>query len=293
MTNKFSLKKNDLGFYEVYPKPSNNELAEYYAKKYYQENSGSYAQSYSKEELQYFDVCGEIALTTIHRYQAPVTKNLLDLGCGEGFFAKIFSNEGWKTTLVDFSNDGLITHNPALIENFIQSDLFTYIENKQEELKAFTLINLDNVLEHVIDPIGLLSNLKFNMHSDAILRIEVPNDFSSFQDLLVKLGCTKETWINPPEHLSYFNTSSLKALLKNQGFELVSLQADFPIEQFLVNEHSNYSEKQKLGKGAHLTRVIVTNYLAEKSLDRLVDYQEAAADLEFGRLLTAYVRIPR
>ena len=50
-------------------------------------------------------------------------------------------------------------------------------------------------------------------------------------------------------------------------------------------------KKRKLGKGAHLTRVIVTNYLAEKSLDRMIDYQEAAADLDFGRLLTAYVKV--
>jgi SAM-dependent methyltransferase len=293
MTNKFSLMKHTLGFYEVHPKPSISELSEHYAKRYYQESGGSYAHSYSEEELRYFDVCGEIALKTIQRYQAPKPQNLLDLGCGEGFFAKVFCKEGWKATLVDFSDDGLSRHNPSLLENFIQSDLLTYIENKREELNAFDLINLDNVLEHVIDPISLLSNLKFNMHSDTILRIEVPNDFSSFQGLLVKLDCTEETWVNPPEHLSYFNTKSLKALLENQGFELLSLQADFPIEQFLINENSNYWKNRKLGKGAHLTRVIVTNYLAEKSLDRLIDYQEAAADLEFGRLLTAYARIAR
>jgi hypothetical protein len=121
----------------------------------------------------------------------------------------------------------------------------------------------------------------------------VPNDFSSFQDLLVELGCTEETWVSPPEHLSYFNTASLKALIENQGFELVSLQADFPIEQFLVNEHSNYWKNRELGKGAHRTRVIVTNYLANKDLDRLIDYQEAAADLEFGRVITAYIRVAR
>ena len=291
MTNKFSLKKHALGFYEVYPKPSSTELSEHYAKKYYQENSVMYKHNYSKEELRFFEVLSEIALSTVNRYQAPITQNLLDLGCGEGFFAKFFSKKGWKTTLVDFSDDGLSRHNPSLLGNFIQADLTTYIESTREELKLFDLINLDNVLEHVIDPVELLSILKSYMHPDTILRIEVPNDFSSFQDLLVKLGCTEETWICPPAHLSYFNTSSLKALLENQGFKLVSLQADFPIEQFLVNEHSNYWKNRKLGKEAHLTRVLVTNFLAQKSLDRLIDYQEAAADLEFGRSLTAYVRI--
>ena len=58
------------------------------------------------------------------------------------------------------SDDGLSRHNPSLLENFIQSDLITYIENKREELSVFDVINLGHVLEHVIDPVGLLSNLK-------------------------------------------------------------------------------------------------------------------------------------
>ncbi|MAD50506.1 MAG: hypothetical protein CMC95_04325 [Flavobacteriales bacterium] len=293
MKKKFSLNKNSLGYYEISPKPSAMELSQYYAQKYYQENSGSYQHNYPEEELRYFQLSAEIALATLRKYQTSATPNLLDLGCGEGFFANFFCRENWKTTLVDFSDDGLRRHNPSLIANFIQADLTTYIEKNQENIEAFGLINLDNVLEHVLDPVELLASLKSCMHSNALLRIEVSNDFSSFQDLLLTLGCTEETWVRPPEHLSYFNTDSLKALVENQGFELVSLQADFPIEQFLVNEHSNYWKNRELGGGAHRTRIVVTNYLASKDLNRLIDYQEAAADLEFGRSLTAYVRVTR
>lgn len=293
MSEKFSVVRHPIGFYEVNPKPSTNELSEHYTKKFYQQKvvAHTHAHTYSEEELRYFNVCAEIAIKTVRRFSTPKNPNLLDLGCGEGFFADYFHKEGWKTSLVDFSDDGLRKHNPSLLKNFIQADLFTYLEGEKEQIKTFNLINLDSVLEHVIDPIKLLSTLRSNMSSDAILRIEVPNDYSSFQSLLTNLKCTEETWVAPPEHLSYFNTNSLKSLLNNQGFNLLSLQADFPIEQFLINEHSNYWKDRKLGKGAHLTRVIVTNYLAEKSLDRMIDYQEAAADLEFGRSLTAYVKV--
>jgi len=293
MSYKFSLKKHSLGYYEVSPKPSVIELSQHYEQKYYQENSGNYQHDYSDEELRYIQLSGEIAFATLSKYQISITPNLLDLGCGEGFFANTFNRKNWKTTLVDFSDDGLRRHNPSLIGNFIKADLTTYIENNQENIEGFGLINLDNVLEHVLDPDALLSSLKSCMHSNAVLRIEVPNDFSSFQDLLINLGCTEETWVSPPEHLTYFNTASLKAFIESQGFELVSLQSDFPIEQFLINDHSNYWRNRELGKGAHKARVIVTNYLASKDLDRLIDYQEAAADLEFGRSLAAYVRVAR
>ena len=291
MTQKYRLMKHPLGFYEADPKPTNIELSEYYAKKYYQQSRGQYAHTYSEDELRYFKVQGELTLKTIERFSAVKKKKLLDLGCGEGFFADFFCKKGWTACLIDFSDDGLKRHNPSLLESFTQGDLLTYIESEEKNIKEYNLINLDNVLEHVIDPIGLLTNLKSCMNSDAILRIEIPNDFSAFQNLLTDLNYTKETWVSPPEHLNYFNKRGLKSLLESQGFHLLSLQADFPIEQFLINEHSNYWKDRRLGKGAHLTRILITNYMADQSLDRMIDYREAAADLEFGRLLTAYVRI--
>ena len=125
MSYKFSLKKHYLGYYEVFPKPSVIELSQHYELKYYQENRGSYQYDYSEEELRYFQLSGEVALATLRKYQISTTPNLLDLGCGEGFFANSFSRKNWKTTLVDFSDDGLRRHNPSLIGNFIKADLTT------------------------------------------------------------------------------------------------------------------------------------------------------------------------
>ena len=291
MSKKFSLVKHALGYYEVTPKPSIDELNEYYSKKYFQQNNSVYEQTYSEEELRYFNVDAELAIKTIQRFSKFSKRQLLDLGSGEGFFANYFYKQGWKVNLVDFSDDGLQRHNPSLLPNFEQADLLTYLDSKKEEIKAFDLINLDNVLEHVIDPIDLLRKLKNHMSSDALLRIEIPNDFSPFQSLLTNMGCIEENWVLPPEHLNYFNSSSLKSLLESEGFNLLSLQADFPIELFLLNKHSNYWKNRSLGKDAHLTRVLVTNYMAETNIERMIDYQEAAADLEFGRLLTAYVKV--
>ena len=91
--------------------------------------------------------------------------------------------------------------------------------------------------------------------------------------------------------LSYFNCESFVNLFKAENFEIVSLQADFPIEIFLLNVNSNYYKNRNLGKAAHMTRLICTNYLAKNNLNRQIDYREAAADLDFGRDLTAYVKL--
>ena len=43
------LKKHSLGYYEVIAKPTQKELNDNYAKKYYQEAIGSYEQNYDQD----------------------------------------------------------------------------------------------------------------------------------------------------------------------------------------------------------------------------------------------------
>jgi len=290
MAKGYKISKNTYGYFEVLPKPSVEELEAHYSQKYYQQSLGSYERSYSADELRYFEVESDLCLATIKKYMS-LKESLLDVGCGEGFFAKKLFDMGWSVKCVDFSSEGLSNHNPELLDFFDQGDLLTYLNNRSVKDSEYGLINLDNVLEHVVDPEQLLVSLRNVMGPNSIARIEVPNDFSRFQSLLLSLGCTEETWVSPPEHMSYFNKNSLVNLLNGTGFEVVSLQADFPIEQFLLNDNSNYWKDRGLGKAAHLSRVICTNYMAEVNLERYIDYKEAAADLEFGRQLTAYIKL--
>jgi len=99
---------------------------------------------------------------------------------------------------------------------------------------------------------------------------------------------TENTWFTPPEHLSYFNKDGLINIFQHCGYKLASLQADFPIEIFLANKHSNYWKERVLGKEAHLSRVFCENHLIEKNINDYIEYSKAAAQLGFGRQLIAY-----
>jgi hypothetical protein len=74
------------------------------------------------------------------------------------------------------------------------------------------------------------------------------------------------------------------------GYQVLSIQADFPIEVFLANSHSNYWRNRDLGNEAHKARVFCENYLIEKSVSDYVSYSEAQAKLGFGRELIAYAK---
>jgi SAM-dependent methyltransferase len=286
MTKIYKEGLHPLGFHEALPKPSEQELGEHYREKYFQQSQVGYSAEYRPDELEYFHNVARVALAVCEKL--GVDASLLDLGCGEGFFARSFHSFGWSVACCDFSEFGITRHNAGLLPFFRAGDLHGLIERYRTERGRFGLINLQNVLEHVIDPIALLAKLKPLFAERSTLRIRVPNDYSKFQRALVERGDTTNTWFNAPEHLSYFDSASLSSLLDHCGYRLLSLQADFPIELFLANPHSNYWRDRSLGKAAHLTRVFCENYLIGEDIDAYIQYSEAAGKLGFGRELIVY-----
>ena len=108
-------------------------------------------------------------------------------------------------------------------------------------------------------------------------------------DRALGLAPDPRPWFTPPEHLSYFNQENLNSFISACGYRLLSLQANFPIEIFLTNTHSNYWRDRSLGKQAHFSRVFCENHLINKNIDNYIRYAEASAALGFGRELIAYV----
>jgi len=63
---------------------------------------------------------------------------------------------------------------------FEQGDIMSFLQKSSNEELKYGLINLDNVLEHVLEPRELLLSLKSHLSNKTVLRIQVPNDFSKF-----------------------------------------------------------------------------------------------------------------
>lgn len=283
--------KNKYGFYEVSSKPKQSDLEEYYAEKYYQQPNGQYQKVYSTDELKYFANKAAICQHTIKKY-LPEVVSFFEVGCGEGFFANEFYKAGVQNIILnDFSEAGIESFNPHLKHFFKKIDIYEHIEEFANQNVHFSLISMDNVLEHVIDPEGLLEKLKLIMRDNSVLRITVPNDFSAFQHMLINEGLTEETWVCPPDHLSYFNSENIVRFCEGSGFQVLSTQCDFPIELFLTNHHSHYYKDRNLGKEAHYSRVLCSNYLVNENIDAYISMSEAAAKLQFGRDVTVYLTL--
>jgi hypothetical protein len=60
-------------------------------------------------------------------------------------------------------------------------------------------------------------------------------------------------WVAPPHHINYFNFETLPNMLNNIGFQIMLLEATFPIDMFLLMG-KNYVQDDSVGRDCHKMR---------------------------------------
>lgn len=288
------LKKHELGYWEVVDKPTPAELQAYYAQKYFQEAKGSYELVYSAEEIAYF---GAKLAQRWHALQPLLTPRqdgaplrILDVGCGEGYALAFFRDRGCDVRGFDFSSAGVDAKNPSCRDLLETGDVFALLAQEIESGRRYDVVWLQNVLEHVLDPIGLLQSLRQLVFDKGIAVVTVPNDCSIVQRAAMEHGHIDTAfWVLPPDHLTYFDPDSLAAIANHTGWQSSLTLGDFPIDWLLFHPGSNYVRDKAQGKAAHRARVQIENMIHSRPLDASVDFWAAAGKLGIGRNITSFL----
>ena len=283
---------NEYGFHQLVEIPSQAELNDYYANKYYQNDHALYLHKYTDDELKYFKNKIHQKSLIIDQFINPISDKptLIDFGCGEGFTLSWFSQNGWDVKGIDFSDYGCRKHNPEMLRFFEAGDIYSKLEEIIGKQSKFDCIWLDNVLEHVRDPKSLMEQLIQIAHLGSVLVIEVPNDFSVLQQkLLVEGKIDRAFWIAEPDHISYFNKKGLEQLCETCGWNVAKTIADFPIDFNLANPNANYIMNKETGKGAHAQRIFIENLLHEISPELSNQYYQTLAEMGLGRQIISFL----
>ena len=140
----------------------------------------------------------------------------LDIGSGYGFFTAAALRAGFEVTAV----------NPGVWENniFEQMNGFRPTESFFEDVdftQQFDLVILSQVLEHIENPLGMLSRVQSILSPHGVVAIAVPNFDSYWVKIFKRDGGV--IWV--PEHLNCFSKKSLTMLLSRAGFDVVRYQA--------------------------------------------------------------------
>jgi 2-polyprenyl-3-methyl-5-hydroxy-6-metoxy-1,4-benzoquinol methylase len=286
---QIDLIKTKWGFYQYAPLPSSEEMEEYYSRRYYQEGLGSYATHYDEEEIMWWRVRAELIAAAVGELFADPGASFLDVGCGEGWMLDAMHKRGYKVQGFDFSRAGIAKWHEYLLPYFIQGNIYNLLEQHFKSDERYDVIFLGNVLEHVVNPEELLRKIKQLLSPQGILIIVVPNDFSDLQLHLLEINAAMQPWwLAYPEHLSYFNSDSMKNLLEDVGFILHKIVGDFPGEFNLFSDLTNYVQDRSAGPQIHRRRMRIDNYLFGIDSRKLLDIYTILGSMGVGRNLIYY-----
>lgn len=284
------VRRHPLGYLEAIDKPDPEALRTYYAERYYQEGKGNYRPSYPPSEVRYLEAKVTQKRERIAAIRGGSPGRFLDIGCGEGFTLSHFRRVGWEVEGLDYSETGMAAMNPECLDALETGDVMSLVGRKLGTGKKYDVVCLTNVLEHLPDPPGLMRQVHGLVVPGGVVVITVPNDFSIYQQYLLDTGHVDQLyWVALPDHLAYFDRSSLLGLSNATGWHCHDILADFPIDWFLLHPGSNYVRDRALGKAAHRARVEFENLLSQQSVSKINAFYRAMADVGFGRDLTAFL----
>jgi 2-polyprenyl-3-methyl-5-hydroxy-6-metoxy-1,4-benzoquinol methylase len=145
------------------------------------------------------------------------TSKLLDVGCGIGYFLEEAIGKKWKVSGTELTNEAVEICRKKGIEMH-KGDL------KDIELAqaGFDVVTSFEVVEHLTNPAEHIKKISLLLRKGGLLYMTTPN-FDSINRRLLK---DKWNVIEYPEHLCYFNKTSLHHLLIENGFEKIKLRTE-------------------------------------------------------------------
>ncbi len=276
------------GWITAEPKPSADELKEFYRTKYYQElPSASYQPSYDESERNHRRLLSEVMMLAVAQARPGPPGKFLDVGCGEGFSLAAAQAGGWDVAGVDFSDHGVRRFHPELLPAVRVGDAYALLDEMIGAGDRYDACVLRNVVEHVLDPADLLKRIHRVLAPGAVVAITVPNDYSPLQmEALSRGKIDREFWFGPPQHLHYFNIDNGTAFAKDCGLRVVDRFASFPIDFFLFHAGSNYVADPAQGKAAYRAMVDLDLLMSAQGLPQYLSLCRAMAECKVGRAFT-------
>jgi SAM-dependent methyltransferase len=147
-------------------------------------------------------------LGALQRYAAGPT--LLDVGAGNGYFVHLARTEfGLRADGLEISTAEADYARDTFGLELLRGDL-SIVAKKYDVVTSF------NVLEHVKQPMTLLTQMSERLAPGGLLVVTTPNPSCIHRRLK---GLTKWNMVCPPHHINLFTRASLREMLTRLGFE--------------------------------------------------------------------------
>lgn len=159
-------------------------------------------------------------------------QNILDIGCGKGFFLELLRKQGKKVKGVD-NDAGLLKYAKDKGIPVVRSDAFDFL--KKEKAK-YNGIFCSHVIEHLNtdDVIKLFGYCYRLLETEGIIVVAAPNPACLYMQLY-------EFW-RDPTHVRMYNRELLMFLLHDAGFNITASGEN---EYYKLYNNVDYRNKNK------------------------------------------------
>ena len=141
---------------------------------------------------------------------------LLDLGCSSGAFLEFIKGESWKLFGIEMSPDCARRAEAKTGANVFVGD----IPDAPFPHESFDAITCFDVLEHLYEPLRVLTKVHEWLKPGGIFYVQVPNIDSAEARVFGSYWHGLEL----PRHLFHYSPASLKFLAETAGLQEVSLE---------------------------------------------------------------------
>jgi SAM-dependent methyltransferase len=143
----------------------------------------------------------------------------LDVGCATGFFLNgVKQSTAWDVHGVEFSPDAVAYARKELGLDVLQGDL----QDAAYPDAHFDYVHVNNVLEHVLDPVGLLTECHRILKPGGHFFLAVPNGVNDSRNLIDFFAAENVPGRSPSGHIFFFPAATLDGLFEQFGFEVLS-----------------------------------------------------------------------
>jgi len=183
------------------PMPTQRQLSEFYSATYYDFDRG-------REEGK-----GMAFAHSLKRWKRH--GRFIDVGCATGFFINgIRNNSQWEVCGTDFGESAVRYARDVLKLNVVQGDL----ADAHFPDAHFDYVHVNNVLEHVLDPLSLLQECRRIIKPDGIFFLSVPNGYNDSLDLREFSRVEHRPARSKNGHIFFFRAETLHTLFDRYGF---------------------------------------------------------------------------
>jgi len=156
------------------------------------------------------------------RKMVGTNQDVLDIGCGEGFFASELAKAGNRVTGID---NLLTPSETSAFEEYCSADLDAGIAPAIQRFKGkrFSRVLLLDVLEHLYHPERVLEQCHSVVSPDGLLIVSLPNVANVAARLMLLFGRFdySQRGILDRTHLRFFTRNTARRLMETSGYSIL------------------------------------------------------------------------